>query len=113
MITYEWNCKTVDCYIQSEGENDVIYNVHYIVTGISEQLDAEGNPYKSNFVGTQYLNIDDITDFIPFNEVTNTEVVQWTKTTMGVDEVAFIEQNIAYNIERQINPETITLEVTE
>ena len=32
--TYEWNCKTVDVH-PTEGEyTDVVYNVHWIVTGI-------------------------------------------------------------------------------
>ena len=36
MITYDWNCKTVDVHPQEEGETDVVYNVHWIVTGVDD-----------------------------------------------------------------------------
>lgn len=113
MITYDWNCKTVDCYVETQGESDVVYNVHWIVTGTSDTLDPEGNAYASRSVGTQTLNIEDITDFIPFDQLTNNEVVAWTKSTMGDDKVASIEANIAGAIELLITPVTVTLTVSE
>lgn len=113
MITYNWNCKTVDCYIETEGESDVVYNVHWIVTGTSDTLNPEGNAYTSQNIGTQTLNIEDITDFIPFDQLTNDEVVAWTKTAMGDEGVTSIEANIASSIDLLINPVTITLVVGE
>ena len=38
MTTYNWNCKTVDCYPEQDNEADVVYNVHWIVTGTSDDL---------------------------------------------------------------------------
>ncbi len=113
MITYEWNCKTVDCYIETAGESDVVYNVHWIVTGVSDTLNPEGEPYTSNDIGTQELKIDDITNFIPFDQLTNDEVVGWTKSTMGDEQVASIEAGIASAIELLINPVSVTLQVGE
>ena len=111
METYNWNCKTVDCYIEQEGDADVVYNVHWIVTGISDTLDPEENPYSATNIGTQTLNTDDITDFIPFDEVTNDQIVTWTQAAMGEEQVASIEANIASTINLLINPTTITLTV--
>jgi hypothetical protein len=113
MITYEWNCKTVDVYPQ-EGENaDVVYNVHWIVSGISDQLDPLGNPYSATNIGTQVLNTDDIADFVPFAQVTNEQVVIWTQTVMGAEQVASIQASISSNIEALINPTSITLTIGE
>ena len=42
MTTYNWNCKTVDCYPEQNNEADVVYNVHWIVTGVSDQVDPKG-----------------------------------------------------------------------
>ena len=113
MVTYEWNCKTVDCYVETQGESDVVYNVHWIVNGASDALDPEGNPYVSTSIGTQALNIDDITDFIPFDQVTNEKVVEWTKSAMGEEQVASIEAGIASAIELLINPVTVTLQLVD
>ena len=113
MVNYDWNCKTVDAYIEQDGDADVVYNVHWIVTGVSEALDPEGNPYSATNIGTQVLNTADITDFIPFDEVTNAEVVAWTQTAMGEEQVTSIEASIATQIDALITPTTITLTVGE
>ena len=48
MVTYKWNCKTVDVYLQEEGEADVVYNVHWILTASSTQQkpDSGGMPIQ-------------------------------------------------------------------
>ena len=108
MITYNWNCKTVDVYPTDGDYTDVVYNVHWIVTG----KDEDANVSATN-IGTQVLDTSTITDFIPFDELTNEEVVAWTKATMGDEQVASIEANIASQIADLINPKSITLTIGE
>ncbi len=110
MITYDWNCKTVDAYVEQSGNDDVVYNVHWRVTGTKED---GGEQYSSTSIGTQTLDTSEITDFIPFDQVTNEQVVAWTQAAMGAEQVAAIEANIADAIELEINPVSITLTVGE
>ena len=58
-ITYNWNCKTVDVHPQEAGETDVVYNVHWIVTGVDED-------YSATNIGTQTVPLDPESEFIPF-----------------------------------------------
>ena len=111
MITYDWNCKTVDAYIEKEGNADVVYNVHWRVTGISDQLDPEGNNYSVTNIGTQSLDVSEITNFIPWDEVTEAEVEEWTKAAMGEEQVLSIETNVAASLEQVIKPTSITLTI--
>ena len=113
MTTYNWNCKTVDCYPEQNNEADVVYNVHWIVTGTSDQLDPEGNPYSATNIGTQVLDTSSITNFIPFDQLTNDEVVARTKGAMGSEQVAEIESNIEKQIQDLITPTSITLVIGE
>jgi hypothetical protein len=109
--TYEWNCKTVDIH-PTEGEHtDVVYNVHWIVTGVSDQLDPQEQPYTSTSIGTQILNTEDITDFIPIEDVTNDQVVAWTKAAMGEEQVESIESGIQEAIDLKINPTSVTMTI--
>jgi hypothetical protein len=111
MTTFEWSCRTVDVY-PTEGEyTDVVYNVHWIVTGTSDQVDPEGNAYTATSIGTQVLDTSTITDFIPFADLTNAEAVQWTQNAMGAEQVASIEASIESQIENLINPTSITLTI--
>ena len=48
--TYTWDCKTVDVYPTNQEETDVVYNVHWIVTGTSSELDPQGVAYSSGGV---------------------------------------------------------------
>ena len=105
MVTYDWNCRTVDVYPKLNEYSDVVYNVHYIVNGTDE------NNITGNMIGTQVLNTDNISDFKPFNELTNDEIVEWTKASLGEDTVAQIESAILDQIENKINPKSITLTI--
>lgn len=111
MTTYNWNCKTVDCYPEQDNEADVVYNVHWIVTGTSDQLDLQGSPYSATSIGTQTLDTSQITNFIPFDQLTNDEVVAWTKGAMGDEQVASIEASIQSQIDNLITPTSVTLTI--
>jgi len=113
MITYDWNCKTVDCYPDYDNEADVVYNVHWIATGVSDQVDPAGNPYSATNIGTQTLDTSQITNFIPFDQLTNDEVVAWTKGAMGDEQVASIESSIEKQIQDLITPTSVTLVIGE
>ena len=106
---FNWDCKTVDAYPLVGEDSDVVYNVHWIVTGVSDQLDPQGNPYQARSIGTQALSTDDITDFIPFEDLTNEVVVGWTKGAMGEFDVTSVEDGIQNSIDLQITPVSVTL----
>jgi len=104
MITYDWNCKTVDVHPQEEGETDVVYNVHWIVTGTKED-------YSATSIGTQVVTLDSETPFIPFEDLTNEIVVEWTKDAMGEEQFKAIEDGIASQIAELENPTSVTMTI--
>jgi hypothetical protein len=111
--TYDWDCRTVDCYPTDESYTDVVYNVHWIVTGTSDTLDPDGNAYTATNIGTQTISTDDITDFTPFADLTNADVVAWTKEAMGADQVTALEANIQSQIDLEITPTSVTLTIED
>jgi hypothetical protein len=113
MTTYNWNCKTVDAYPQDGEYTDLVYNVHWIVTGVSDELNPEGVAYSATNIGTQTLDTSEVTDFIPFEDLTNEQVVTWTKGAMGEEQVASIEASIQSQIDALITPTTVTLTIGE
>jgi len=111
MINYNWNCKTVDAYPKEADKTDVVYNVHWIVTGVSDQVDSENKPYTAKNIGTQVLNTSDITNFIPFDQLTNEKITEWTKAAMGSEGITNIESNIEKAIDSLIAPTSVTLTI--
>jgi hypothetical protein len=109
-IIYNWNCNTVDVY-PTQGEfNNIIYRVHYIVRG---GIDYSTNAITATKIGTVILNTNNVTNFIPFNELTSEQTIAWTKATLGEVEVLAIETYIANQIELLRNPVSITMVVPD
>ena len=106
MITYNWNCKTVDVHPQEKEQTDVVYNVHWIVTGVD-------GDYSATNIGTQIVSLSEGGAFIPFEDLTNEIIVGWTKDAMGADQVQAIEDSIASQIEDQKNPVSVTMTIGE
>ena len=88
-----------------------MYNVHWIVTGISDEIDPEGNAYQSTSIGTQIVPLDPESEFIPFEDLTNEIVVDWTKDAMGAEQVTSIEAGIQQAIDLEINPTSVTMTI--
>jgi hypothetical protein len=106
--TYTWDCKTVDCYPEHDSHSDVVYNVHWRLNAESDQQDAEGNNYSASVYGTHSVNADDISDFIPFADLTNEIVTGWVTTGMGDDEVANLKSGLDAKIADEITPTSVT-----
>ncbi len=111
--TITWNCKTVDVYPTDGSLTDVVYNVHWIVTGTSSELDSEGNAYAATSIGTQVLDTSNITNFIPIEDLTNAEVVAWTQAAIGTEQVTAIEAGVVAAVALLITPTSITMQIGE
>ena len=115
MVTYYWNCETVDARPLEDGETNVVYNVHWVVTGISDTTMPEGDSsepgttYSAMAIGAQNITWNPEGTFIPFEDLTNEIVVEWTKEAMGEEQVAGIEANIQSQIDALITPTSVTL----
>ena len=117
-ITYNWDCKTTDVYPQFEQLNDVVYNVHWRLTGSTT---VDGKDYYQQNIGTQMLSLEVIQPegFIPFPEPSDVaacdafaqQVTEWTIEAMGEDRVNELKASLATQIANQINPPSVTLTI--
>jgi hypothetical protein len=108
MATYSWNCATVDAYPTYESDTDVVYNVHW---NLSASEDVDGTLYSASVYGTQALSVEDITDFVPFADLTNGIVTGWVEAAMGEEAVDALKASLDANIASQINPSSVTLTI--
>ena len=107
MITFIWNCGTVDIYPSESGLSDVIYNVHWIVSGV----DDLGNTVDN--IGTQILDTSNITNFISFVDLTYDQITSWTKSAMGQEQIDLIEEDIAIKLGKISNPTSVTVTINK
>lgn len=113
-ISYTWDVKTVDTYPShtddnSNTESDVIYCVHWILTGEDDaNNDANGNPQQSSVYGSINLDVSDLSSFTAFDSVTTSNVQGWVESALGSDEVTSLKSNIDAQIAEKITPTTET-----
>ncbi len=106
--TYTWDCTTVDTYPTHNEQADVVYNVHWRVTGSDGTIEA-------THIGTQVLNTEDLTDlnFIAFNSIRHSNIIEWTKAELGEERVAEIQAALDATLVEMATPTSVTRVIEE
>ena len=99
-ITYKWDIPQMNSHVQAEGEENVIYTVHYRYTGSEE---SNGKTYSSTTIGTQGYTYVAGAPFAPYenSEAFEAIVIGWLESSL---DVAQMQASIAANIQSQITP---------
>ena len=99
--TYTWAVVQMDAYPEVDGETDVVFNVHWTLTGT-----------EAGFVGFVYgsqgVTVDPKAPLTPYDKLTEAQVIDWVQDAMGVEQVAEYEANVAQQINDQIYPPVVT-----
>lgn len=105
MINYEWDCRTVWVYNEYEGLENVVYKVQYILNGVSDELDAEGNPYKSRRAGVVLIQDENLGKASQLSEFKNKESqVGIAMEYLDEEKIEKLKADIEEDINNQMNP---------
>ena len=99
-ITYKWDIPQMNAHIQAEGEDNVLYTVHYRYTGSEE---SGGKTYSSDNIGTQSYTYVAGDPFVPYadTEAFEAVVIGWLEGSL---DVPAMQANIAAVIAVEIAP---------
>ena len=99
-ITYTWDIPQMNAHIESEGEDNVIYTVHYRYTGSEE---SGGETYSSTNIGTQSYTYVAGEPFVPYEDTEAFEdvVIGWLEDSL---DVPAMQASIAATIALEITP---------
>ena len=100
-ISYTWQITKLECYPQSEGQDDVVFQTYWTLTGA---LDG----YTDSISGTVQLLYVAGTPYTPYDQLTEAQVITWTQNALGPDFVANTQLGIAQSIQAQSSPAPIT-----
>ena len=106
-INYEWDVSNVDYYPEHDGQNKVIFNVHWRLNGVDSEVDAKGNPYSAGVYGSVGLDVSDLSGFISYESVTLSDVQGWVESALGADQVQEYKDNIDGQIAELKNPSVV------
>ena len=99
-ITYKWDIPQMNAHIQAEGENNVIYTVHWRYTGSEE---SGGKNYSSTEIGIQSYTYVAGDPFVPYanTEAFEAVVIGWLEGSL---DVPAMQASIAAVIAKEITP---------
>lgn len=98
-VVNTWNVVQMDCYPDVDGEQDVVFTVHWRLNGV----DGE---YTGSVYGSVGVTLDAEAPFTPYDQLTQDQVLSWVWES-GVDKAA-TEAAVAQQIEDQKNPKVVT-----
>ena len=99
-ITYKWDIPQMNAHIQADGQDNVIYTVHYRYTGSEE---SGGEIYSSTNIGTESYTYVAGEPFVPYEDTEAFEavVIGWLEGSL---DVPAMQASIDANIQSQITP---------
>ena len=99
-ITYKWTINQMNAHIQAEGEDNVIYTVHWTYSGSEE---SGGQEYLASQIGAQSFTYVAGEPFVPYEDTEAFEnvVIGWLEDSL---DVASMQNTIAQNIQSQLTP---------
>ena len=99
-ITYTWDIPQMNAHIESDGEDNVIYTVHYRYTGSEE---SGGETYSSTNIGTESYTYVTGEPFVPYEDTEAFEavVIGWLEDSL---DVPAMQASIAATIALEITP---------
>ena len=99
-MTYKWTINQMNAHIESEGEQNVIFTVHWTYSGSEE---VSGKMYQASQIGAQSFTYVKGEPFIPYADTEAFEqvVIGWLE---GVLDVPGMAASIEAQIQKQITP---------
>ncbi len=99
-ITYKWTINQMNAHIQAEGEDNVIFTVHWTYSGSEE---SGGQQYLASQIGAQSFTYVAGEPFIPYSDTEAFEnvVIGWLEDAL---DVSTLSVQIEQQIEKQIQP---------
>ena len=99
-ITYKWTINQMNAHIQAEGEDNVIFTVHWTYSGSEE---SGGKMYQASQIGAQSFTYVKGEPFVPYADTEAFEdvVIGWLEGALDVPSMA---ASIEAQIQKQITP---------
>jgi hypothetical protein len=95
-ISYTWFIDSLPNYPSAEGQENVIFQVNWTLTGTDGQYTAS----EKGGTGVTYVAGQPYT---PYNQLSKEEVLSWVQAIMPAETLALYEGWIADSIEQQKN----------
>ena len=100
-ITNVWNIQQMDCYPELDGETDVVFTCHWVLSG------TDGT-YNGSVYGSVGVTLDEGATFTPYASLTQAQVIGWVQDALGEEQVPSYEANVLQQIQNENDHPVVT-----
>ena len=100
-VSYFWTINPLECYPTASGESDVVFTAHW---QLHAQEIVNEVTWSATSIGTAAVPLHSGSEFIPFEDLTEEEVVAWLDV---VADKPHMQQQIQKQINNQTNPQNV------
>ena len=104
-IVYKYDIRSFFAYPTKDNFQDVVFSINWNYEA-SYTDPATQKIYKSSFSTITKVDTDNISSFIPFEDLTLEQTIEWIN---AVENINSIKQNLCDQINNQINPPPPTI----
>lgn len=118
---FNWKVNALELYPTYDVYTDVVFNIHWscygtknvVVTNTDDQgvETSSSIQYTASSIGVTGITYQSGSTFIPYDELTETVVVEWLHYAMGDEQKAQVEMNVSSSIQNKISPPVIKKEL--
>ena len=89
--------------LERKADNGFVFNVHwrYAITDTDEYGKTY---YADSYSVAHYEQDEEAEDYIPYEELTEQDVIGWVEQSLGEEKLASMEESLINQIENQKNP---------
>lgn len=103
--TYIWNFPQLEVFNQKDGQQNVVFTIHWTLTGTSNTTP----PVTQQMYGSVNVAYQAGQPFTPYANLTHDQVQGWTLDALGQDRVTELQAILDQQIANIINPPTANL----
>ena len=103
--TINWRVGVMECYPTYDQNTDVVFTVHWDCNG-SETV--SGSTYSGRVYGATGVTFHSGSDFTPYEDLTQPQVLGWVWDAMGSGSKENYENSVQSQINNLINPPIVT-----
>jgi len=100
---FDWQIDTLSCYPTYDNFQNVVFSVYY--TYKATRLVGD-KTYNASLYGSTPVSTNNITSFVPYDQLTKEIVVGWITPNLDVPQ---LQANLNGQIDNQINPPVVNL----
>ena len=100
MISYSWKYEALEVELgpDADDHSDIVYSINYRL------IADDGEGHNAQAFGTVSVKWEAPEPFIPYEDLTESDVQGWTEERLGEDELAAMKTRLDANIAEQVTP---------